>query len=117
MKSLYLSYFLVVLSLGKHVIAAAKNSSNLAAASSFERSQFANDSVAQGAFYKALSSSGAATPGTLLKVEADANASAYNLPPGTAVSRFMYQSEAFDGTPVPASAYVLWPYQPLVQPD
>ncbi|KAI4109247.1 MAG: hypothetical protein L6R37_000678 [Teloschistes peruensis] len=81
MKSLYLSYFLVVLSLGKHVIAAAKNSSNLAAASSFERSQFANDSVAQGAFYKALSSSGAATPGTLLKVEADANASAYNLPP------------------------------------
>ncbi|KAI4199502.1 MAG: hypothetical protein LQ350_004568 [Teloschistes chrysophthalmus] len=97
-------------------MAAAQSSSDLAAATAFEKSQFVNGSVTQDAFYKTPSSSAGATPGTLLKVEADANASAYNLPPGTAVSRFMYQSEAFDGTPVPASAYVLWPYQPLVQP-
>ncbi|KAL8663844.1 MAG: hypothetical protein Q9202_003530 [Teloschistes flavicans] len=98
-------------------MAASELPSDFTAAAAFEKSLFANSSVAHDAFYKAPSSSAEATPGTLLKVDADADASVYTLPPGTAVSRFMYQSEAFDGAPVPASAYILWPYQPRVQPD
>ncbi|KAL8700248.1 MAG: hypothetical protein Q9201_005545 [Fulgogasparrea decipioides] len=98
-------------------MAASELPSDLTAAAAFENSLFANGSVAHDVFYRAPSDSAGATPGTLLKVDADVNVSLYTLPPGTAVSRFMYQSEAFDGTPVPASAYVLWPYQPLVQPD
>ena len=91
---------------------------NASAAAAFERSTWTDGSVASDAFYSSVPvTSATAAPGTLLKVEAEGNASLYNLPPSTAISRIMFQSETFEGTRVPASAYVLWPYQPRRQPD
>ncbi|KAL8881370.1 MAG: hypothetical protein Q9192_007811, partial [Flavoplaca navasiana] len=34
-----------------------------------------------------------------------------------ALSRILYQSENLQGSPVPASAFILWPFQPRTQPD
>ena len=85
---------------------------NVAVALEFERSNFANGSVASEDFYDVPPGSADATPGTLLKLELDANASAYTLPPNTAISRIMFQSEDLNGSAVPVSAYVLWPYLP-----
>ena len=90
---------------------------NVALALEFERSNFANGSVASEDFYDVPPASADATPGTLLKLELDANASAYTLPPNTAISRIMFQSEDLNGTAVPVSAYVLWPYLPRSQAD
>ncbi|KAL9025940.1 MAG: hypothetical protein Q9180_007570 [Flavoplaca navasiana] len=39
------------------------------------------------------------------------------LPPATALWRFLYQNETLQGSPVPASAFILWPFQPRTQPD
>ena len=85
---------------------------NVALALEFERSNFANGSVASEDFYDVPPGSANATPGTVLKLELDANASAYTLPPNTAISRIIFQSEDLNGSAVPVSAYVLWPYLP-----
>ena len=90
---------------------------NVAIALEFERSNFANGSVASEDFYDVPPASANAAPGTLLKLELDANTSAYTLPPNTAISRIMFQSEDLNGTAVPVSAYVLWPYLPRSQTD
>ena len=58
-----------------------------------------------------------APAGTLLKVEKDVDTFKYLLPPATALSRVMYQSENLSGALVPVSALVLWPYPPRSQPD
>lgn len=83
----------------------------------FERSNFANGSVASEGFYTVPPESARASPGTLLKVQLDANTLAYTLPPNTAISRIMFQSESLNGTAVPVSAYILWPYLPRSQAD
>ena len=90
---------------------------NVAIALEFERSNFANGSVASEDFYDVPPGSANAAPGTLLKLELDANTSAYTLPPNTAISRIIFQSEDLNGTAVPVSAYVLWPYLPRSQAD
>jgi len=51
-------------------------------------------------------------PGTILKVEQHTNISEYTIPMSISMSRFLYVSEDFNGSSVPASAYVLWPYLP-----
>ncbi|KAL8836246.1 MAG: hypothetical protein Q9170_002990 [Blastenia crenularia] len=83
----------------------------------FERSNWAGGSVSELDFYRAPSNSSEAAAGTLLKVEIDVNTSAFTLPPNTAISRIMYQTETLNGSLVPASAYVLWPYLPREMPD
>jgi hypothetical protein len=50
--------------------------------------------------------------GSILKVEEYTNNSLYTLPPTLSLSRFLYVSETFNGSRVPASAYVLWPFTP-----
>ena len=47
----------------------------------------------------------------LLKVEREKNTSLYTLAPNLSLSRFIYQSKTSNGTLVPVSAYVLWPYR------
>lgn len=89
----------------------------IALALNFERSNWANGSVADDDFYRVPSEASTASAGTLLKVQLDANTSAYTLPPNTALSRIMYQTETLNSTTVPASAYILWPYLPLSQSD
>jgi hypothetical protein len=47
-----------------------------------------------------------------LKLELVVNTTFYTLSPATALSRIIFASETVNGTSVPASAYVLWPYLP-----
>lgn len=76
----------------------------------FELSYRAHPSVAKDPFYTVPQNATDVTPGTLLKVERETNTSLYTLAPNLSLSRFMYQSKTSNGTFVPVSAYVLWPY-------
>lgn len=94
---------------------------NVSSAAAFENTLWANGPAASDPFYVPSPESLNALPGTLLKVELNTNASNYSLAPGIAISRIMYQSQTFNGTfngtSLPASAYVLWPYQPRTRSD
>ena len=90
---------------------------NLAVSLNFERSNFAHGPGSSDAFYHVPPGSATAAPGTLLKLQLDANTTAYTLPPNTAISRFIFQSESINGSKVPVSAYILWPYLPRTQTD
>jgi len=79
-------------------------------AHNFELSYRARPSVTQDPFYTAPKDATDVIPGTLLKVERETNTSLYTLAPNLSLSRFMYQSRTSNGTFVPVSAYVLWPY-------
>ncbi|KAL8807173.1 MAG: hypothetical protein Q9182_000855 [Xanthomendoza sp. 2 TL-2023] len=87
------------------------------AALAFERSNWANGSVEADDFYTVPTNSSNLPAGTLLKLELYTNTSKYTLPPQTALSRILFQSKTFNGSLVPGSAYILWPYSPRVQPD
>ncbi|KUJ07791.1 uncharacterized protein LY89DRAFT_765845 [Mollisia scopiformis] len=52
-------------------------------------------------------------PGTLLSVETHTNLTNYTVPSSLTMSRIMYTSMSLNGTIVPASAFVLWPYAPF----
>ena len=84
----------------------------MGAAWEFEQSTWASGSVQSDPFYQAPSSSASAAPGTLLSVEEATDVSRYTLPPGTALSRILFQTRTLNGAAVPASAFVLWPYSP-----
>ena len=79
-------------------------------AHNFERSYRAHPSVAEDPFYVVQHNASDAAPGAVLKVERETNTSLYTLAPNFSLSRFMYQSKTSNGTLVPVSAYVLWPY-------
>lgn len=83
----------------------------------FEASNWANGSVFDDPFYDAPLGTTDAVPGRLLKVEKDVETSKYLLPPATALSRIVYQSEDLNACQVPVSAFVLWPYSPKSQAD
>lgn len=85
---------------------------NANVALNFERSNQARGPVDGDLFYRVPSAAKRAKPGDLLKVEVDANTSLYTLPPNTALSRIMFMSRGLNGSAVPASAYVLWPFNP-----
>ena len=76
----------------------------------FELSYRAHPSVAEDPFYTIPQNATNVAPGTLLKVERETNTSLYTLAPNLSLSRFMYQSKTSNGTLVPVSAYILWPY-------
>lgn len=82
----------------------------------FEATNFANGPAIDDPFNRAPDGAEKAAPGSILKVE-EVDTSKYLLPPATAMSRIMYQSENLKGAVVPTSAYVLWPYSPRSQPD
>jgi pimeloyl-ACP methyl ester carboxylesterase len=52
-------------------------------------------------------------PGTLLRIESHTNLTNYTVPSGLTMSRIMYTSQSLNGTIVPVSAFVLWPYAPF----
>lgn len=52
-------------------------------------------------------------PGSLLRVEIHTNLINYTVPSGLTMSRIMYTSQSLNGTVVPVSAFVLWPYTPF----
>ena len=83
----------------------------------FEASSWANGPASDDPFYQVPDGASKAVPGTVLKLEKDTDTSKYLLPPATALTRLIYQSENLTGTPVPASAFILWPYSPKSQAD
>ncbi|KAI5925403.1 putative secretory lipase [Camillea tinctor] len=81
----------------------------------FERSQLANGGPYEDDFYALpplSNSSDSLKPGVLLKVQPFTNASSFTLAPNTALSRILYTTTDFNGTVIPASAFVLWPFTP-----
>ena len=90
----------------------------MGAAWDFEQSTWATGPVQTDPFYRVPASSASAAPGTLLKVEEATDVSRYTLPPGTALSRILFQTRTLSGAKVPASAFVLWPWSaPRRLPD
>lgn len=73
-------------------------------AKAFEESLWTKGSVLADEFYKAPDNTLNAPPGTVLKVEANTDPALYALPPGTAISRIMYQSQTLGGAPVPVTS-------------
>lgn len=79
----------------------------------YERSNWAGESAQSSDFYTTLpANASGASPGDLLKLEVVTNTSLYTLPPNVALSRIMFQTTNLNGTGVPASAYILWPWAP-----
>ncbi|MCJ1479575.1 hypothetical protein MMC13_008261 [Lambiella insularis] len=95
----------------------AEQGDNVAVALNFERSNWATGSVNTDDFYSVPSNTSDATAGTLLKLQLDAGTSNFTVPTGTALSRIMFQSKNLNGSLVPASAYILWPYTPYTAQD
>ncbi|KAF7563286.1 hypothetical protein G7046_g842 [Stylonectria norvegica] len=84
---------------------------NLNIAIQFEQSNWATGSVFNDSFYTSLPSKARSAPaGTLLEVEEFTDTSKYTIAPTLALSRIIYQSKTLNGTLVPASAFILWPY-------
>lgn len=83
---------------------------NLTGAHDFEQSYKVHPSISDDSFYAAPANSTGAPAGALLKVERECNTSLYTLPPTLSLSRFMYQSKTLNGTLVPVSGFILWPY-------
>lgn len=70
------------------------------------------------AFYEVPSNfSKSLKPGTLLKVEYATNFTNYTVPSGLTMSRILYTTSDLNGTTLPASAYILWPYAPFATPE
>jgi len=84
---------------------------DLAVALNFERSNWATGSVTTDPFYQPPRNTSTSPAGSLLKHET-ANTTLYTLPPLTALSRILYQTTTLNGTLVPASASILFPYSP-----
>lgn len=88
---------------------------NVEVAINFERTNQAGGDITNDRFYDVPSSydpTNPPPPGTILKVEENTNTTFYTLPPTVSMSRILYVSETLNGSSVPASAYILWPYVP-----
>lgn len=82
-------------------------------AARFEQSNWATGSVFADPFYTNLPPNASNVPaGSLIKLEEFTNTSAYTIAPTLALSRIIFQSKDLNGSLVPASAYILWPYLP-----
>jgi alpha-beta hydrolase superfamily lysophospholipase len=77
----------------------------------FERSTWATGSVYQDPFYQISPGWAEADFGTVFKVE-DMDPTIYTIPPGTSISRILYQTKSYSGKKTPTSGYVLFPYSP-----
>ncbi|RYP67449.1 hypothetical protein DL771_007227 [Monosporascus sp. 5C6A] len=79
----------------------------------FERSNWAGTSVRLDPFYVDLPSNWTDAPaGSVIKVEQRTSTSLYTIAPTLAMSRLLYTTKTLNGTVIPASAYVLWPWLP-----
>ncbi|KAL9056322.1 MAG: hypothetical protein Q9162_003013 [Coniocarpon cinnabarinum] len=83
----------------------------------FEASNWATGSVFEDEFYQLPPNASNALPGQILKVQDSVNASLFSFPPELAISRFVYQTSDFNGTAVPTSGYILWPFAPRQFPN
>ncbi|RYP68491.1 hypothetical protein DL771_006643 [Monosporascus sp. 5C6A] len=88
---------------------------NLNTVINFDRSQLANGGPREDAFYAlpplSPNATGPPPPGTLLKVQRYTDPAPFAIPPNTALSRILYTTTNTNGTVIPASAFVLWPFE------
>lgn len=90
---------------------------NVEVALNYERSNWAFGSITEDSFYAVPENFTSSTrPGALLKAEPLTNTTFYTLAPNLALSRILFTTETHNKTVVPASAYILWPYSPNLQP-
>ncbi|KAF2163007.1 hypothetical protein M409DRAFT_37333 [Zasmidium cellare ATCC 36951] len=82
---------------------------NLETVLNYDRSQLANGGPSQDDFYR-IDHVAPNAPGQVLKVKHATDPGAWNIPATTALSRFIYTSTTANGTLIPVSAYVLWPW-------
>jgi len=88
---------------------------HVADGAAYEHAQHADTSPA---FYKAPANfSTKLPPGSVLAIEVATALDNYAVPNGLTLSRILYTTNDLNGTILPASAYILWPYAPLEQPD
>ncbi|KAI1076894.1 putative secretory lipase [Whalleya microplaca] len=81
----------------------------------FDRSQLANGGPAEDNFYDLPplpDTSEGLKPGTLLKVQPFTRTAPFALPPNTALSRILYTTTNINGTVLPTSGFILWPFTP-----
>ncbi|GME46495.1 hypothetical protein EKO04_002272 [Neofusicoccum parvum] len=89
------------------------------AALALESASWVSQNVTLDPFYS-LPSNVSGEPGTLLRwqdIPASQLSSNWTVPGGLSLSRFLYLSEDVDGSPLPASAFVLLPYSPVTAAD
>ncbi|KAI1129538.1 hypothetical protein F5Y10DRAFT_238131 [Nemania abortiva] len=81
----------------------------------FDQSQLANGGPGEDDFYTLPSqykhNASTLKPGTLLKVQKYTDPTNFTLPANTALSRILYTTTNLNGTVLPASAFVLWPFK------
>lgn len=81
----------------------------------FDRSQLANGGAHQDEFYNIQSlpkDHWPTKPGKTIRLQKFTDPSSFSIPPKTAMSRIVYSTTNTNGTLIPASAYILWPYSP-----
>ncbi|KLU87097.1 hypothetical protein MAPG_06102 [Magnaporthiopsis poae ATCC 64411] len=86
----------------------------------FDRTQLAFGGPRHDDFYRLpplTNTSGPLAPGQVIKVQEHVDASAFALPPHTSLSRLLYTSRNANGTVIPTSGFVLWPYLPRGSSD
>lgn len=92
------------------------SASSFNAVLNFERSSHAYGGPRQDGFYTVpdLTESEIANlrPGQILKVQEVADPSQFALSTGSSLSRIIYTTQNLNGTIIPASAYILWPFRP-----
>lgn len=85
-------------------------SASTLAALEFEYTTWTDGSVLSSSFYTVPANTHGQPAGSLLKLEKHTSPTNYSIPPGLSLSRIIYQSRRLNGSLVPASAYILWPY-------
>ena len=80
----------------------------------FDQSQLAYGGPLEDEFYELppLDNDTALLPGQVLKVQPFTDPSSYSIPAGTALSRITYVTANANGTIIPTTAFLLWPYTP-----
>lgn len=81
----------------------------------FDRSQLANGGAHEDDFYNVQGlprDQWPTEPGKTVKLQEFTDPSPFSIPAKTAMSRIIYSTTNTNGTLVPASAYILWPFQP-----
>ncbi|GFF23149.1 lipase 5 [Aspergillus udagawae] len=83
----------------------------------FDLSQLANGGAHQDDFYNVQGlpkDQWPTEPGKTIKLQEFTDPSPFSIPAKTAMSRIIYSTTNANGTLIPASAYILWPFQPKV---
>ncbi|KAF5593032.1 secretory lipase [Fusarium pseudocircinatum] len=78
----------------------------------FHQSSLANGGPKQDDFYTLPEKPADLRPGQILKVQEVTDPAPFSIAPGSSLSRILYATRNFNGTIIPASAYILWPFLP-----